>query len=137
MYSKFAFSFINSEPAPPVQQQKEPVEEAPAPPVEPENTTVVDDVTEAVVEEGDSEQIQEEVVQKTEEQRPDSPHEESDYEDNITVTVPPAHLQSGNAFRDHHMNGRPPHRHLMPPGLDTPPSHPHHHHQHVSIKSDA
>lgn len=36
------------------------------------------------------------------------PHDESDYEDNITVTVPPPHLQSGEAFiRDQrHLNGR-------------------------------
>lgn len=41
-----------------------------------------------------------------EEQRAETPHDESDYEDNITVTVPPAHLQSGEAFRDFHLNGR-------------------------------
>lgn len=45
---------------------------------------------------------------------------ESDFEDNITVTVPPAHLTSHVAFekRNYH------HRHgsrLYPPGLDTPP----------------
>lgn len=56
--------------------------------------------------------------------RAESPHDESDYEDNITVTVPPAHLQSGDAFRDRHLNGGGgyPHRHLMPPGMDTPPT---------------
>lgn len=57
--------------------------------------------------------------------RVESPHDESDYEDNITVTVPPAHLQSGDAFRDRHLNnggGGYSHRHLMPPGMDTPPT---------------
>ncbi len=55
------------------------------------------------------------------EPRPETPHDESDYEDNITVTVPPAHLQSGEAFRDFHLNGRG--RHMM----DTSK----HHHIHV------
>lgn len=40
------------------------------------------------------------------EQRAETPHDESDYEDNITVTVPSAHLQSGEAFRDFHLNGQ-------------------------------
>lgn len=43
---------------------------------------------------------------EAEEQRAETPHDESDYEDNITVTVPPAHAQSGEAFRDFHLNGR-------------------------------
>lgn len=36
--------------------------------------------------------------------RAESP--ESDYEDNITVTVPSARLQSGDMFRDMYPNGR-------------------------------
>uniref|UniRef100_A0A182IJJ9 Uncharacterized protein n=1 Tax=Anopheles atroparvus TaxID=41427 RepID=A0A182IJJ9_ANOAO len=48
---------------------------------------------------------------------------ESDYEDNITVTVPPAHLQSRGAFRGHYNGGRPGMRHGgKPHGLDTPPN---------------
>lgn len=58
------------------------------------------------------------------EQRAETPHEESDYEDNITVTVPPAHLQSGDAFRDFHLNGRGRH---MSSGMETTK----HHHIHV------
>lgn len=55
------------------------------------------------------------------------PHDESDYEDNITVTVPPAHLQSGEQFiRDQiHFNGR----HGFPgmsTGMETPPKSSHH-----------
>lgn len=59
---------------------------------------------------------------KTAEERADTPHDESDYEDNITVTVPPAHLQSGEAFRDFHLNGR---------GRHSDSSKHHHHHHHV------
>lgn len=59
------------------------------------------------------------------EQRAETPHEESDYEDNITVTVPPAHLQSGDAFRDFHLNGRG--RHHTSSGMDSSK----HHHIHV------
>lgn len=70
----------------------------------------------------DESQTQKEKIDSTstKEQRPDSPHDESDFEDNITVTVPPAHLQSGEAFRDRHLNGRhgrPSH----PSEMDTPP----------------
>lgn len=63
------------------------------------------------------------------------PHDESDYEDNITVTVPPAHLQSGEAFiRDQQqLNGRQGY-----PGMstetDTPPKISHHNIQVVSYK---
>lgn len=39
--------------------------------------------------------------------RPESP--ESDYEDNITVTVPSARLQSGDLYRDMYPNGRGSH----------------------------
>ncbi|XP_053683209.1 E3 ubiquitin-protein ligase RBBP6 [Sabethes cyaneus] len=49
---------------------------------------------------------------------------ESDYEDNITVTVPPAHLQGRGAYLEHY-NGRPPHHYRY----DTPPAgheHPSH-----------
>lgn len=54
------------------------------------------------------------------------PHDESDYEDNITVTVPPAHLQSGEQFiRDQiHYNGR----HGFPgmsTDMETPPKSSH------------
>lgn len=59
------------------------------------------------------------------EQRAETPHEESDYEDNITVTVPPAHLQSGDAFRDFHLNGRG--RHMTSSGMEASK----HHHIHV------
>lgn len=66
--------------------------------------------------------------------RTGTPHDESDFEDNITVTVPPPQLQS-NAFRDEwngrHMNGRHQ-RHVRPPGMETPPKNPHLHH--VSVK---
>lgn len=62
--------------------------------------------------------------------RTGTPHEESDFEDNITVTVPPPQLQS-NAFRDEwngrHLNGRHQ-RHVRPPGMETPPKNPHLHH---------
>lgn len=54
-----------------------------------------------------------------------TPHDESDFEDNITVTVPPPHFQSNNIYRDRHINGR--HisgRHMRPPGMDTPPKNP-------------
>lgn len=48
----------------------------------------------------------------------DSGHEDSDFEDNITVTVPPPHFPSGgHVYRDRHMNGRHSrHRH----GIDGP-----------------
>lgn len=63
--------------------------------------------------------------------RTGTPHEESDFEDNITVTVPPPQLQSNNPFRDEwngrHMNGRHQ-RHVRPPGMETPPKNPHSHH---------
>lgn len=52
---------------------------------------------------------------------------ESDYEDNITVTCPPAHSTSHGAFRER--NYIPRHRLPKPPGLDTPPKH----HSHVSV----
>lgn len=63
--------------------------------------------------------------------RTGTPHEESDFEDNITVTVPPPQLQSNNSYRDEwngrHMNGRHQ-RHVRPPGMETPPKNPHVHH---------
>lgn len=68
---------------------------------------------------------EEKIPETTDEQRAETPHEESDYEDNITVTVPPAHLQSGEAFRDRHLNGRG--RHMVSSGMDTSK----HHHIHV------
>ncbi|EAT46076.1 AAEL002729-PA [Aedes aegypti] len=47
---------------------------------------------------------------------------ESDYEDNITVTVPPAHLQSRGAFRGHYNGRQAHHRHDTPPvGREYPP----------------
>lgn len=47
---------------------------------------------------------------------------ESDYEDNITVTVPPAHLQSRGAFRGHYNGRQAHHRHETPPvGREYPP----------------
>lgn len=55
----------------------------------------------------------------------ETPHEESDYEDNIAVTVPPAHLQNRVTFRGH-MNGRHS-RHMKQPGLEDTPPKPHHH----------
>lgn len=91
---------------PPVPSPKEVAEEPSAP--TPEET--VPNATE-------KEKPAEKVV---DEQRAETPHEESDYEDNITVTVPPAHLQSGDAFRDFHLNGRGRH-------MDTSK----HHHIHV------
>lgn len=51
----------------------------------------------------------------------DSGHDDSDFEDNITVTVPPAHMQGGNIFRDRHMNGRHGRHHRLNAGTDTPP----------------
>lgn len=53
-------------------------------------------------------------------------HEDSDFEDNITVTVPPPHLQSGQPYRDRHLNGRHGGRHHHHHGgMDTPPKNPH------------
>lgn len=49
-----------------------------------------------------------------------SEENESDYEDNITVTVPPAHLTSHGAYKERHLIGRHGQR-LKPPGMDTPP----------------
>lgn len=49
--------------------------------------------------------------------RTGTPHDESDYEDNITVTVPPPHFQSNNSYRDRHLNGRHG-RHIRPGGMD-------------------
>lgn len=56
--------------------------------------------------------------------RNDSGHDDSDFEDNITVTVPPAHLQAGNIYRDRHMNGRHGRHHRHTAGMDTPPKNP-------------
>ncbi|XP_037902922.1 E3 ubiquitin-protein ligase RBBP6 isoform X2 [Hermetia illucens] len=49
---------------------------------------------------------------------------ESDFEDNITVTVPPAHLISHqrSEYRERPYNGRHS-RHLRPPGMDGSPKH--------------
>lgn len=65
--------------------------------------------------------------------RTGTPHEESDFEDNITVTVPTAQMQSNSAFHDRHINGRHSRYPMRPPGLDTPPKMPHllqHRHSH-------
>lgn len=67
---------------------------------------------------------QETPQQNTESPRAETPHEESDFEDNITVTVPPPHLQSGNAFRDRHLNGRHGRHKKHSGGMDTPPKTP-------------
>jgi E3 ubiquitin-protein ligase RBBP6 len=52
---------------------------------------------------------------------------ESDYEDNITVTVPPPHLQSRGAYSHRHINGRHGRPTMHPPGIETPPKHSHSH----------
>lgn len=57
--------------------------------------------------------------------RNDSGHDDSDFEDNITVTVPPPHLQGGNLYRDRHLNGRHGRHHRHNTGIDTPPKNPH------------
>lgn len=87
-------------PPPPVEEASEPVtspKEVTEEPAAPNEEEVENDKTET-----------EKPAENTpaDEQRPETPHDESDYEDNITVTVPPAHLQSGDAFRDFHLNGR-------------------------------
>lgn len=51
---------------------------------------------------------------------------ESDFDDNITVTVPPPHLTSHGAYQERFYHGR--HPRLKPPGIETPPK-PAYHHQ--------
>ncbi|XP_055702927.1 uncharacterized protein LOC129801679 isoform X2 [Phlebotomus papatasi] len=46
------------------------------------------------------------VIPPEEEKQLPEEKEDSDYEDNITVTVPPAHLQCRGAFRDRQINGK-------------------------------
>lgn len=50
-----------------------------------------------------------------------SEENESDYEDNITVTVPPPHLTSHNAYEKRNYHGLRLGPRIYPPGLDTPP----------------
>lgn len=61
---------------------------------------------------------------------------ESDFEDNITVTVPPAHLQSRGAFRERHVNGSRSSRNPGPPGLETPPNLKHKHSQFGNVNHE-
>lgn len=53
-------------------------------------------------------------------QHNDSGQDDSDYEDNITVTVPPPHTQ-GNIYRDRQLNGRHGRHHRHNTDLGTPP----------------
>lgn len=102
--------------------------------VEPEEKLVEDDgvvvAEEKEITEKCNENVEEEKSTRIEKTPPpgvEDKDNESDYEDNITVTVPPAHTTSHGAFRER--NYIPPrHRHPKPPGLDTPPKH----HSHVS-----
>ena len=53
---------------------------------------------------------------------------ESDYEDNISVTVPPVHVQNRGAFRGHYNGRQHSSRHSRHHGVDTPPSSTPQHH---------
>lgn len=57
--------------------------------------------------------------------RTGTPHEESDFEDNITVTVPTVQMQNNTSYHDRHLNGRHGRYGMKPPGLDTPPKNSH------------
>lgn len=128
------------EPVPPPEpeidsQPQTTAESEPITPVVPTEVTTVtspkpiDEILPKTSNKSDKGDDTEDVENKKDDERADSTkgystHEDSDFEDNITVTVPPPHLQSGNLYRDRHLNGRHG-RHLKHSGgMETSPKNP-------------
>lgn len=97
---------------PPVQTPKAPTPEVEKPPSEPEIMKAPEQKPEDKTEMSEEKNKDKEKVHSEHSEKKEaapghiSSHDESDYEDNITVTVPPAHMQSHGPPRTYNGNSR-------------------------------